>query len=94
VSVKLHKLTSETASFDEQAPFIKYPVMAVAGVGAVIIAAPSVASSVWGWLLKTFGGRRGGTRFTTRGSFARGADYQAVDEDEGELLGEESDDEL
>jgi hypothetical protein len=67
--------------------------MAVAGVGAVIIAAPSVASSVWGWVLKTFGGRRA-TRFTTRGSFARGADYEAVDEDEGELLGEDSDDEL
>lgn len=93
LSTPAHELTSDTASFDEQTPFIKYPIMAVAGVGAVIIAAPSVASSVWGWLQKTLGGRRG-TRFTTRGSFARGADYEAVDEDEGELLGEDSDDEV
>ena len=33
-------------------------------------------------------------RFTTRDSFARGnADYAIVDEDEGELLGEDSDEE-
>jgi hypothetical protein len=34
-------------------------------------------------------------RFTTRDSFARGrGDYAIVDEDEGELLGDESDEEV
>lgn len=86
-------LTNATATFDSQAPYIKYPVLAIAGAGALIIAAPSVVASVWGWLRKTLGGR-GNARFTTRGSFARGADYEAVDESEGELLGEDSDDEV
>lgn len=37
----------------------------------------------------------GDRRFTTRDSFARGrGDYAVVDEDEGELLGEESDEEV
>ncbi|KAK7744939.1 vacuolar protein sorting/targeting protein PEP1 [Cytospora paraplurivora] len=37
----------------------------------------------------------GGTRpFTTRDSFARGRDYAHVDDDEGELLGEDSDEEV
>lgn len=41
-------------------------------------------------------GGRGGTRpFTTRDSFARGrGDYAHVDDDEGELLGEDSDEEV
>lgn len=42
------------------------------------------------------GGGGGGSRpFTTRDSFARGrGDYAAVDDDEGELLGEDSDEEV
>jgi len=40
-------------------------------------------------------GRGRTARFTTRDSFARGrGDYAIVDEDEGELLGEESDEEV
>jgi hypothetical protein len=40
-------------------------------------------------------GRGSGRRFTTRYSFARGrGDYAIVDEDEGELLGDESDEEV
>lgn len=42
--------------------------------------------------MSRFGGRN--KRFTTRRSFARTADYEAVDDDEGELLGEESDEEV
>jgi len=40
-------------------------------------------------------GRGGNRRFTTRDSFARGrGGYAVVDEDEGELLGDESDEEV
>lgn len=81
----------EQATFDDQAPYIKYPVLAIAAVGAVIIAAPSATASVWGWVRNALGRNK---RFTTRRSFARGADYAAVDEDEGELLGDESDEEV
>jgi hypothetical protein len=36
-----------------------------------------------------------GRRFTTRDSFARGSgDYAVVDTDEGELLGEDSDEDV
>lgn len=80
-----------TATFDDQAPYVKYPVLAIAAVGAVVIAAPAVMASVWGWVVNLF---RRNKRFTTRRSFARTADYEAVDEDEGELLGEESDEEV
>lgn len=40
------------------------------------------------------GGRRG--RYTSRASFARGASYEAVgdDDDEGELLGEDSEEDV
>ncbi|KAK3372536.1 hypothetical protein B0H63DRAFT_513925 [Podospora didyma] len=41
------------------------------------------------------GGGGGARRFTTRDSFARGSgDYDIVDEDEGELLGEDSEEEV
>lgn len=82
------------ASFDEEAWYIKYPVLLVAGIGALIIATPSVLSSVWGWISsRVQGGRKG--RYTSRASFARGASYEAVhDDDEGELLGEDSEEEV
>lgn len=39
------------------------------------------------------GGRR--ARYTSRASFARGASYEAVDEDdEGELLGDDSEEDV
>ncbi|KAH8840921.1 vacuolar protein sorting/targeting protein PEP1 [Pyricularia oryzae] len=41
------------------------------------------------------GGGSGARRFTTRDSFARGrSDYAGIDEDEGELLGDDSDEEV
>lgn len=84
----------EQPSFDGEAPFIKYPVLVLAGVVAVAQALPLLASSVWRSASSALGRNRG-TRFTTRDSFARGrADYAIVDEDEGELLGEESDEEV
>ncbi|KAI0196247.1 hypothetical protein EV127DRAFT_331292 [Xylaria flabelliformis] len=100
----------EQSSLDNDSPWIKYPVIAVSAVVAVIGALPLVASSVWRTVSSAFKklSRRGDgsgryswlpsggpRRFTTRDSFARGrGDYAIVDEDEGELLGEDSDDEV
>lgn len=97
-------------SLDNDSPWIKYPVIAISATVAVIGALPLLASSAWrtatsavgrlsgrgdssgryGWLQSS-----GPRRFTTRDSFARGrGDYAIVDEDEGELLGDDSDDEV
>jgi hypothetical protein len=107
-----------SSAFDSDRPWVKYPVIALSAVVAVIGALPVVATSLWRaargvadrWGLGGTGGRgawsrlggsggrfaNGGTRrFTTRDSFARGSgDYAIVDDDEGELLGEDSDEEL
>ncbi|KAI2621067.1 Oligoxyloglucan reducing end-specific cellobiohydrolase [Hypoxylon sp. NC1633] len=94
---------------DSESPWVKYPVVAISAVVAVIGALPLVVGSLWrsassaldrlrgksdsggrfGWLRG-----RSQRRFTTRDSFARGrGDYAIVDEDEGELLGDDSDEE-
>jgi hypothetical protein len=99
--------------FEADQPWVKYPVIALSAVVAVIVAMPVVAGAVWrsvkgvgerlGLGSGSGGGGRGrwsrlggGTRrFTTRDSFARGSgDYAIVDDDEGELLGEDSDEEV
>jgi hypothetical protein len=101
------------AAFDSDRPWIKYPVIALSAVVAVVGALPVVAAAVWRtargaaerWGLGgDAGGGRGAwsrlngsgasaRRFTTRDSFARGSgDYDVIDDDEGELLGEDSDD--
>ncbi|TGJ82716.1 hypothetical protein E0Z10_g6040 [Xylaria hypoxylon] len=100
----------EQSSLDNDSPWIKYPVIAVSATVAIIGALPLLASSVWRTVSSTFtrlsgredgGGRYswlrsgGPRRFTTRDSFARGrGDYAIVDDDEGELLGDDSDDEV
>ncbi|KAI1154791.1 hypothetical protein F4825DRAFT_146362 [Nemania diffusa] len=99
----------EQSSLDNDSPWIKYPVVAVSAVVAVVGALPLLASSVWRTLSSAFTKLRGRDmggryswirssrprRFTTRDSFARGrGDYAIVDEDEGELLGDDSDDEV
>jgi len=98
----------DQASLDTDRPWVKYPIMAVAGIVAVVSAMPLVVGSLWRTAKSTAGkfgiglgggytwipGGGGSRRFTTRDSFARGrSDYAIVDEDEGELLGEESDEE-
>lgn len=84
------------ASFNDEAPYIKYPVMFVAGTVAVAQAIPLLASSLWRSASSALGrGSPSSRRFTTRDSFARGrGDYAVVDEDEGELLGEDSDEDV
>ncbi|KAF7854714.1 hypothetical protein EAF04_010283 [Stromatinia cepivora] len=86
----------EQSSFDGEAPYIKYPVMFVAAAVAVAQAIPLLASSLWRSASGALGrSATSNRRFTTRDSFARGrGDYAVVDEDEGELLGEDSDDEV
>ncbi|KAF9879093.1 vacuolar protein sorting/targeting protein PEP1 [Colletotrichum karsti] len=98
----------ETPSMDGEAPWVKYPVIALSAVVAVVSALPLVASAVWRSATSAYervgGGSRGGgswlsgrgnRRFTTRDSFARGrGDYDIVDDDEGELLGDDSDEEV
>lgn len=99
------RLGDNSSTFDSDQPWVKYPVIAVSAVGAVAAATPLLLSSLWRTLTGAYervGGSRnrswfsgGNRRFTTRDSFARGrGDYSAVDDDEGELLGEESDDEV
>jgi hypothetical protein len=67
--------------------------MAISAVVALAIALPAVSAGIWNGVSSLFGGRRT-ARYTTRSSFARGADYAPVDDDEGELLGDESDEDV
>lgn len=96
-----------SATFDSDQPWIKYPVMGVSALAAVVVALPLLAASLWRTATSRYDRLSGGggssrswfaagnRRFTTRDSFARGrGDYAAVDDDEGELLGEDSDEEV
>lgn len=94
-------------TFDSDQPWVKYPVIAVSAVAAVAASTPLLLASIFrtarGAYERVSGGGRdrswfsgsGPRRFTTRDSFARGrGDYTAVDDDEGELLGEDSDEDV
>ncbi|GAP90511.1 putative vacuolar protein sorting targeting protein pep1 [Rosellinia necatrix] len=98
----------EQSGLNNDSPWIKYPIVVISATVAIIGALPLLASSVWRTVSTTLtrlSGRgdrgryswlrpSGPRRFTTRDSFARGrGDYAIVDEDEGELLGDDSDDE-
>ncbi|KAI9819558.1 MAG: vacuolar protein sorting/targeting protein PEP1 [Pycnora praestabilis] len=89
---------SDSSSFDSGSPWVSYPVAAVSAIVAVLAAVPLLMASLWRSASGLFPGRtRGGApqRYTTRSSFARGrGDYAAVENDEGELLGEDSDEEV
>lgn len=83
--------------FDGDAPWIKYPVMLVSGIVAVVAAIPMVAGSLWRTVSTRLGRSSGYTRpYTSRSSFQRGrGDYAIVEpDDEGELLGEDSDEDV
>jgi hypothetical protein len=79
-----------------ESPFIKYPVMVVSGLVAVVAAIPLLIGSLWRSVSGRFGGGGyGGQRYTSRSDFGRGrGNYAVVDEDEGELLGDDSDEEV
>ncbi|KAL2178504.1 uncharacterized protein P884DRAFT_220737 [Thermothelomyces heterothallicus CBS 202.75] len=97
--------------FEADQPWVRYPVIALSAVAALVMSLPVVAGAVWRSAKGMFGAvgigggdgrgrwsRLGGggatRRFTTRDSFARGGDYTIVDDDEGELLGEDSDEDV
>ena len=86
------------SAFDRDAPWIKFPVMAVSGIVAVLAAVPMLVGSLWSFASTRLGRSRGGSYarpYTSRSSFARGRrDYAVVGDDEGSLLGEESDDDV
>lgn len=96
------RLGDNSSSFSSDQPWIQYPVIAISAIAAVVAALPLVATSLWrttmGAYQRVSRGGQGGNwsrRYTTRDSFARGrGDYSAVDDDEGELLGEESDEDV
>ncbi|KAH9873953.1 vacuolar protein sorting/targeting protein PEP1 [Plenodomus lingam] len=89
------RLGENGGSFDSDAAWVKWPVAAVSGLVAVVTAIPLVMGSLWNFLASRMGGGYGGRTYTSRSSFARGrGDYAVVDPDEGELLGEESDEEV
>ena len=82
------------AASDGEPPYVKYPKLVLVAIVMVGTGAAALASSLWRDARTTFGASRP-ARFTTRDSFARGrGDYAVVDNDEGELLGDESDEEV
>ena len=90
---------SGSGAFDSDAPWVKWPIAAVSGLVAVISALPLLVGSVYRWAAGRMGGGGGyggyGRTYTSRSSFARGrGDYAVVDPDEGELLGDESDEDV
>jgi len=84
-------------AFDGESPLVKIPIAVLSGLVAVAGALPVLAGSAWRAVSGRFGRGGGGgyTRpYTSRSSFQRTrGDYAAV-EDEGELLGDESDEEV
>ncbi|KAF2132752.1 vacuolar protein sorting/targeting protein 10 [Dothidotthia symphoricarpi CBS 119687] len=89
------RLGEAGGSFDSDALWVKWPVAAVSGLVAVIAAIPLLVGSLWRMVSGRVGGGYDGRTFTSRSSFARGrGDYAVVDPDEGELLGEDSDEEV
>ena len=86
--------------FDADKPWIKWPIVALSAVVAVVAAMPLVLASAWRGVLGLVGrgggyGRLGGAGgggvnpYTSRGDFARGSRFSVGDVDEDELLGED-----
>lgn len=71
-----------------QSPFVKYPIIIVAGIVAVVVSIPTILGALGTWVASKFTRTR---RYTSRQSFARNADYSIVNNDEGELLGSDDD---
>lgn len=97
------RLGDSSSTFDSDQPWIKYPVIAISAVAALAAALPVLGASLWRTASGAFqrvggssGGRswmQGSRRFTTRQSF-RGGGYSRVEDYDGELLGEDSDEEV
>ncbi|KAF1842661.1 vacuolar protein sorting/targeting protein 10 [Cucurbitaria berberidis CBS 394.84] len=89
------RLGDSGGGFDSDTRWVKWPVAAVSGLVAVVAAIPLLIGSLWRFAAGRMGGGYGGRTYTSRSSFARGrGDYAVVDPDEGELLGEDSDEDV
>ena len=88
------RLGDTGGGFDSDSPWVQWPVAAISGLIAVVAAIPLLIGAGWRAISSRFGGY-GGRTYTSRSSFARGrGDYAVVDPDEGELLGEDSDEDV
>ena len=86
------RLGDGTSAFDADRPWVQYPVLALSAIVAVVAAIPLLVTSLWRSVSGLF---RGGRRYTTRQSFARGrGDYAVVDPDEDELLGDDEEEDV
>jgi hypothetical protein len=82
-------------AFSSEQPWVAWPVAIVSGLIAVIAAVPLLVGSLYRSASSRFGGGASARTYTSRSSFARGrGDYASVDDDEGELLGDDSDEEV
>ncbi|KAF2088167.1 glycosyl hydrolase [Saccharata proteae CBS 121410] len=95
------RLGDAAPSFDSESRWVAWPVAALSALVAVAAAVPMLFGGVWRSIRGRFYGGDGGIggfggrTYTSRSSFARGrGDYAVVDPDEGELLGEDSDEEV
>lgn len=83
------------SAFSSEQPWIKWPIAVISGIVAVAAALPLLIGSLWRNVSGRLGGGYGTRTYTSRDSFARGrGDYAEVDPDEGELLGDDSDEEV
>lgn len=98
--IRLGESGGFTPSFDTESPWVRWPVAAISALVAVVAAIPMVVGGVYRAVMSRFGRDAGGSSaysrpYTSRASFQRGrGDYAIVDPDEGELLGDESDEEV
>jgi hypothetical protein len=82
-------------AFSSDQPWVAWPVAIVSGLIAVVAAIPLLVGSLYRSASNRFGGSANARTYTSRSSFARGrGDYATVDDDEGELLGDDSDEEV
>jgi hypothetical protein len=89
------RLGDTGSTFTSDSPWISLPVTVISAVIAVLAAVPMVVGTLWRSASGRFGGGYGGRTYTSRSSFARGrTEYDVVDNDEGELLGDDSDEEV
>lgn len=92
------RLGDSGPSFDTESPWVRWPVAALSGLVAVVAAIPMVLGGLWRSVSSRFGRGAGGgyaRPYTSRSSFQRGrGDYAVVDPDEGELLGDDSEEEV
>ena len=82
----------ESSAFDSSSPWIRWPVAVLSGFIAVFASTPLLLSSLWRNITGLLGTYTS-SAYTSRGSFVRNTGaYTVVDNDEGDLFGEDSED--